>query len=130
MEEFSAAFRKTFIYIVLWGFMTCGWAYLAGRVATGNGLVLGIAASILCCLHLYYQVKRCAGMPPQMAAAYVQAGWIVRLSLVLVVFVISVLLPQISFIAALAGFFSLQLILLLGAVIQIIRGTTNKKQLH
>lgn len=121
MTSFTAIFKKTFRYSFLWGVLTSGWAYMSGGIHIGNGMVLGTLASLCCLIHLYYQMKRCAAMSPPMAAAYIQAGWVVRLSAVLVVFVISVLLPQISFIAALAGYFSLQLLWIIGSGVLLIK---------
>ena len=126
MQDFAAIYKKTFLYIIAWGLFTTGTAFLAGRLSVGYGLLLGTLASILCFLHLAYQVNKCAGMPPDMAAAYVQAGWLVRLSIVLLVLVLSILLPQVSFVAAIAGFFTLQIVLILGAFIHLLKDTLVK----
>ncbi|MCX7780485.1 MAG: ATP synthase subunit I [Negativicutes bacterium] len=123
MQEYAAAFKQNLLYLVFWGIISSALAYASGRPTVGNGLAIGNLAALLCFFHLYHQVSRCAQMSPPMGAAYVQAGWLVRLSLIVLVFIISALVPDISFLAALAGFFSLQAIWIFGAVVKLFRSS-------
>lgn len=90
---------------------------LAGFSRLAPGFMVGVAAGMSNGLLLSYQLKKSAALPPEQAVASVQSGWIVRLSAAVLLLALSVLFAQIHFLAALAGFFLFQTLLVVRAVI-------------
>ena len=114
MEGFNLP--RTLLIILGWGAFMAGAAYLDGRYTIGNGLLLGALTGAISFVQLQFQIKKSAKMDPVRAAAYIQAGWLLRLLLVVAVLIVSVLMPEVSFVAALTGFFIIWFALL-GAIV-------------
>lgn len=114
MEGFNLP--RTLLLILGWGAFMAGAAYLDGRTTIGNGLLAGALTGAISFVQLHFQIKKSAKMQPDRAAAYIQAGWLLRLLLIVAVLIVSILMPQVSFMAALAGFFMIWFALL-GAIV-------------
>lgn len=98
---------------------------MAGFSRLAPGFMLGVAAGMSNGLLLSHQLKKSAALPPERAVASVQSGWIVRLSVAVLLLILSVLFAQINFLAALAGFFLFQTLLVVRAVIFYFRSFPN-----
>ena len=115
-QDFAVEIKRTLLQMVGWGVFTIISAGLMGFDFLILGLVVGNVASIIYFLLMGYRVKRAAQLPPEKAIASMRAGWLVRLAFIVLVLVLSLHLPQISFGAAAVGLFSLQFVIFFNAV--------------
>ena len=92
------------------------------------GFALGTAFSMANCTMLGKQLKRAADLPVDKAVAQIQAGWLARLSLAVVLLALSSRFAEINFLAAVAGFFLFQLVLVSMAVCAFARGWSKHRQ--
>ncbi|HWR38017.1 MAG TPA: ATP synthase subunit I [Patescibacteria group bacterium] len=114
--DFAVEVKRTLLQIVGWGIFTIVGAWITGYVFLILGLVVGNVASIIYFLLMGYRVRQSSLLPPAKAIASMRSGWLVRLSFVVLVLILSVRLPQISFGAAVLGLFSLQIVIFFNAV--------------
>lgn len=121
MEEFAIEVRRTLRYMALLTAVEAIGAGLAGRAAAVAGLLLGAAGSAAYFLLMSYRVRRAAEMPPAKAVAYTRAGWLLRLSFIVLILILALNIRQVSFPAALLGLFSLQIVLIGNAVATVAR---------
>ncbi len=121
MEEFITKARCTLGQMALWGLATFVAAFLAGRADLIPGLALGTLTSVIYFLLMCYRVKKMADLPPARAVLYVRTGWLLRLLFISLMLVVSLHVPGVSFLAAVGGLFTLQIVLLLKAVVFVIR---------
>lgn len=122
MQEFLIEVRKTLVHMVLWAVFLVGGAWTGGKTELVPGLLLGITASILYFLLMCHRVNKSADMPPAKAVSYMRAGWLIRLSFVVAVLIVSIKIPSVNFMAAVVGLFSLQIVLYANAVIIVVKG--------
>jgi hypothetical protein len=102
--------------------------FLTDRSHLVVGFVLGLAASMFNCILLGRQLKKTAELPMEKAIAQVQTGWFVRLFLAILLLALSALFAEINFLAALAGFFVFQIVLVLRAAFAFMRGWPKDRQ--
>lgn len=126
MQEFVAEIKKTAAGMCALLLVMAGCAWLLGHVDYIPGLLLGNATSILYYLFICHRVKKSAGLTVPKAIAYMRTGWLVRLSFVVLMLVLSLKIPMIHFGAAVAGLFSLQIVLFFKAVLLISKNFTSK----
>lgn len=119
MEDFTIQVRRTLLQMALLVTVEAIVAALAGRAAVIPGLVLGAAGSCVYFLLMGYRVRRAAELPPDKAVAYTRAGWIVRLSFIVLILVLSLNIRQVNFPAAVLGLFTLQIVLIVNAILTV-----------
>ena len=117
MQDFALEIRRTLYQLAIWAIVTSVGAYLAGYAHWIPGLLTGVTASALYFLQLCYRVRKSADMPISKAVTYMRVGWLLRLGFILLVLIISIHTAVINFWAAVAGLFSLQMIMILNAIL-------------
>lgn len=122
MQEFLIEIRRTLIQLLLWAVFLVVGAWTGGKADLIPGLILGITASILYFLLMCHRVNKSSGMSPAKAVSYMRAGWLIRLSFVVAVLIVSIKIPSVNFMAAVVGLFSLQIVLYANAVIIVVKG--------
>lgn len=116
-----------------WGLVVVLGGCLAGRQHLLPGFGLGFLASISYYLLLSLRVRKLVDVPPEKTAAYMRMGWIVRLSLIILVLILALNMPGIDFLSTVIGLFSFQFvmvvqtILLVAAELRKVRAGLNKK---
>lgn len=94
----------------------CSWQQV--REAVLVSYLLGAVCSLCYVLILYRQMKSCINLPKEEFIAHLHVGRIARFGLVLVLFTVSRLWPQVQFPAALAGFFCFHTVMLVYGMFQ------------
>lgn len=94
--------------MALWVAAVCGGLGWSGYTALLPGFLLGVAASIAYVYMLYRQLQDSLEQT-ETTESDLRSGWFARMLLVLFLLVISRMAEEISFPAALFGFFSFQL---------------------
>jgi hypothetical protein len=126
MQEFTIQVKRTLWQMAALLALLTGCAWLTGHAAALPGLFLGGVASALYFLLMSYRVRRSAVLPPEKAVAYMRSGWLVRLSFVVLVLILSLKIRQIDFAAAVVGLFSLQIVVFFNAVLIVARSFFSK----
>lgn len=126
MQEFTIQVKQTLIQMAVLLAVLSGAFCLSGHLAAIPGLLLGGVASVVYFLLMGYRVRRSAAMTPEKAVAYMRMGWLVRLSFVVLILVLSLKIPQINFAAAVLGLFLLQIVAILNAVLIVARSYFRK----
>ncbi len=114
--------------MVLWGAVLCLVLYMFGYSGVVPGLAAGIAASMANGLLLSHQLKKSAQLPMHKAVSYIQAGWLVRLLLVIALLILSVLVAEINFLAALAGFFMFQAVMIVKPIVAYVGDSMSRRK--
>lgn len=127
MQEYTREMRRTFLQMMAWGIFICGTAYFTGNGWRVPGLVLGIGSSILYFLLLWYRVLKSTDMPVHKAILYMRIGWLIRVIFVIMALFLSLKLPNIDFVAAVVGLFTLQIVIVGNAVIFVVKNLLNSK---
>lgn len=127
MQDFALEIKRTLYQLAIWAIVTSLGAYLAGYPQWIPGLLTGVAASMLYFLQLCYRVRKSADMPISKAVTYMRIGWLLRLGFILLILIISVHTAWINFWAAVAGLFSLQMIMTLNAVLSAWKSKQQQK---
>ena len=117
MQDYVIEIKRTLLQMSVWGIFVCSSAYFIGDVWRIPGLVLGVITSMIYFLLMCYRVNQSASMPVHKALIYMRIGWLIRLSFVILMLVLSVKIPAIDFWSAVVGLFTLQVILFLNAVV-------------
>ncbi len=126
MQQFIGEIQRTLLYILGWGTFLLIGSWTSGKTGMIPGLILGLSGSIVYYLLMCYRVKKSAAMAPAQAVSYMRAGWLIRLSLVVAVLIVSLKVPGIEFMAAVVGLFSLQIVLYSQALITVVKGILRK----
>ena len=71
-------------------------------------------------------MKKSIELPVAKAVSSMRTGWLIRLSFIVLMFVLAARLQQINLWSAVAGLFSLHAVLLFNAVVFIIRGIARQ----
>jgi hypothetical protein len=121
MQEFALEVKQTLWHLAIGGLLIATGAWLAGYPWLIPGLLVGVTASALYFLQLGYRTRKSADMPAPKAVTYMRAGWLLRMGFILLVLLVSIAIPQINFWAAVAGLFSLQVILIMNAVVTVLK---------
>lgn len=126
MQEFTVQVKRTLCQMAALLAVLAAGAWLTGRAAAIPGLLLGGAASAVYFLLMGYRVRRSAALPPERAVTYMRTGWLVRLSFVVLILILSLKVPQIDFVAAVVGLFSLQAVVIFDAIFTVARSFFRK----
>lgn len=132
MQEYRWEVKRILMQIVLWSIALCSGAYAAGYGSWLPGLAIGTATSAVYFLFMSCRVRKSVELPPRKAIFYMRVGWVIRLTFILLMLILSVQVPVIHFWAAVAGLFSLQAVLLLNGgmlILKSILGSTGKYRL-
>lgn len=117
MQEYFSHVRRVSLYMTAWGGLWTSGAFAAGQTQLVGGLLVGTVASLIYFWLMSYRVRRSAVVPPAKAVGYMRSGWLVRLSFILLVLALCVKIPGLNFPAAVVGLFSLQVAVLLDALV-------------
>lgn len=117
MQEYVVEIKKTIMQMIVWGILICASAYFTGNSEKIVGLTMGIFTSVIYFLLMGYRIKKSAEMPVNRALLYTKVGWLIRLSFIVAMLLLSIKLPGIDFWSAVFGLFTLQIILFLQAVV-------------
>jgi hypothetical protein len=126
MQEYIIEVKRTLVQMAVWGVATCGVAYVTGYSHMILGLTVGTVTSMIYFLLMCYRVHKSVNLPAARAVAYMRLGWLVRLSFVVLMLVLSVHIAQIHFGAAVVGLFSLNIIIICNAVVSVVTGILGK----
>lgn len=121
MQEYIVEVKRTLLQIVAWGFVVCGIAYFSNVSWRIPGLLLGMITSMIYFLLMCYRVKRSAEMSVPKAISYMRLGWLMRLSFIGLMLVLSIKIPFFDFISAVIGLFSLQVVIIGNAGVIIVK---------
>lgn len=116
MQDYVIEIKRTLLQIAAWGIFLCSSAYFIGYSWRIPGLVLGVITSMAYFLLMCYRVNQSASMPVHKALVYMRVGWLVRLSFVVLMLIVSLKIPIVDFWSAVVGLFTLQIILFLNAI--------------
>lgn len=122
MQEYIVEINRTLLQITAWGVILCATVYFSGLGWRIPGLVLGIITSMIYFLLMCYRVSKSANMSVPKAISYMQIGWLLRLSFVALMLLLSIKIPLFDFISAVVGLFSLQVVLIANASIIVVKG--------
>jgi hypothetical protein len=100
---------RLFIYMVAWIVLLSLLMALTGNSGLLPGFLLGAAGSACYVLMLYRQLRASLDKPSVPSESSLRSGWVARLFIVVVILAISRAVQEISFLAALFGFFSFQI---------------------
>ena len=115
MQEYVIEVKKTVLQIMVWAVIICSTAYFVGLGWRIPGLILGVITSIIYFLLMCYRVSKSANMSVPKAISYMRLGWLMRLSFVLLMLLLSIKVPIFDFVSAVIGLFSLQVIIVVNA---------------
>ena len=130
MQEYFIRIKQTVLQIVVLGTIICISAYYKGYTWCIPGFILGTFTSIMYFLLMCYRVYKAADMPAEQALSYMKLGWVLRLSFIVMMLLISLRVPVINFGSSVVGMFTLQMVMFLNALVIIIKSfliTTPKK---
>ena len=130
MQEYFIKIKITSLQIVAVGFIICISAYYTGYSWCIPGFILGIITSILYFLLMCYRIYKAVDMPAQQALSYMKLGWVLRLSFIVMMLLISLRVPMINFGSSVVGMFTLQIVMFLNSLVLIIKSfliTSPKK---
>jgi hypothetical protein len=119
MQEFFIEIKKMLAGIGVLLLLMISISAFSGHTELILGFTFGTFASAVYYLFICYRVRKSAGLPAAKAIAYMRTGWLVRLFFVVIVLILSLKIPYIHFGAAVAGLFSLQIVLFVKAVVLI-----------
>ncbi len=122
MQEFVIEVRRTLIHMLVWAAFVIVSAWTGGKTDLILGLILGITGSILYFLLMCYRIRKSADMSKEKAVTYMRVGWLIRLSFIVAILIVSLKVPSVNFLAAVVGLFSLQIILYGKAVLTVVQG--------
>ena len=121
MQEYIVEVKRTLLQIIAWGIFVCASAYFTGSGWRIPGLILGMLTSMIYFLLMCYRVKKSADMSVPKAISYMRLGWLLRLSFVAIMLVLSIKIPIFDFLSAVIGLFSLQVVIIGNAGIIIMK---------
>lgn len=112
MQEYIVEVKRTLLQIIAWGALLCGIAYFTGFGWRIPGLILGMITSMIYFLLMCYRIGKSAEMSVPKAISYMRLGWLLRLSFVAIMLVLSIKIPLFDFLSAVIGLFSLQAVII------------------
>lgn len=121
MQEYIVEVKRTLLQIIAWGIIVCTATYFSGFCWRIPGLLLGMLTSMVYFLLMCYRVGKSADMSVPKAISYMRLGWLMRLSFVALMLIISLKIPLFDFISAVVGLFSLQVVIIGNAGIIIMK---------
>ncbi len=127
MSEYVTYIKKTIIKLFIWCLVVSSILVLTAEVNNIVGFILGSVASILYFLLMAYRIKNSAEMPVDKAVNYMRIGWLLRLTFLIITLILSVKMPQVNFLFAILGVFSLQIVLTINSVMVVVKATIINK---
>jgi len=121
MHEYVIEVKRTLLQITAWAVMICGVAYFSGLSWRIPGLVLGVVTSMIYFLLLCYRVNNSATMSVPKAISYMRLGWLMRLSFISLMLLLSIKIPLFDFLSAVVGLLSLQVVMIANASMVVIK---------
>lgn len=115
-DNYAVQVRQTLVHLAVWVLLITVGALASSKMFFIPGLLLGWSGSVIYFLLMCRRVKKSAELPLGQAVSTMRSGWLIRLSFIISLLVVSVYVPEIDFLAAVVGLFSLHIILMLNAV--------------
>ena len=100
---------------------------LAGQGDELPGLLLGMGASYSYLGLLVLRVNRSLSLPVTQAIGSMRIGWLIRLTFILLILILSVKVPMFHFVSAVVGLFSLHIAMVVTACLFILKHQFNGK---
>jgi len=115
MQAYVVEIKKKLLQMIAWGSVMCTLVYIAGAGWRLPGLILGIATSMIYFLLMGYRIHKSADMSVNEGIAYMQIGWLIRLSFVVTMLLLSIKIPIFDFVSAVIGLFCIQVVMIANA---------------
>jgi hypothetical protein len=128
MNEYILLLKRILIHLLTWIALFIAILYGVGYTHWIMGFLVGAGASVIYFMLMSYRIFNSFALGRSRAVAYMRAGWIIRLSFVVLVLIFSLQVPGIHFLAAVVGLFSLQFIIVLEAAHFVSRHYISKEQ--
>lgn len=119
--------RFIFVGLAVWSILLIVCTLLAGQGDELPGLLLGMAASYIYFTLLVLRVNHSVIMPVTKAIGSMRIGWLIRLTFIMLILVLSMKLPTFHFVAAVVGLFSLHIIMVFAACLFILKHQFYRK---
>lgn len=126
-DEYDLQIKHTFLQICILAVFLVACACFLGRGAAVPGLLWGITASMVNFSMMAYRIKRCADMSPDKAISYIRRGGLVRFGFILLALVLALKIRQIEFPAAAIGLLSLQMVIVINAVVAVSKSLFKRR---
>jgi len=120
--------KKIVLQITVWGAMICCIAYFSGLSWRIPGFLLGLVTSIIYFLLMCYRVGNSATMTVPKAISYMRLGWLMRLSFISLMLLLSIKIEFFDFISAAVGLFSLQIVMTANASLFVIKSFLSQSR--
>jgi hypothetical protein len=117
----------TFGVVAVGSILLIACTFLAGRSDEIPGLILGMGASYSYFALLLLRVNRSLSLPVAQAIGSMRIGWLIRLTFILLILILSVKVPMFHFAAAVVGLFSLHIIMVFTACLFILKHQFYRK---
>lgn len=104
------------VKLCVWTLFLIVSAFISGLPEKIPGLLLGVVTSAVYLVLMAKRVEKSAGLPVSSAVFSMRVGWVLRLSFIVMMLIVSLKVPGIDFIAAVVGLFSLHIIMLFSVV--------------
>jgi hypothetical protein len=121
MQEYMVEVKRTLLQITAWGIVICATAYFSNLSSRIPGLVLGMITSMIYFLLMCYRVEKSADMSVAKAISYMRLGWLMRLSFIALMLILSIKVPIFDFISSVVGLFSLHVVIIGNAGVLIVK---------
>lgn len=121
-DNYTGQVRRILLHLLAWGLFVGISAFVSGKTFLIPGLATGWTSSVVYFLLMCHRVKKSAALPPEKAVAAMRTGWLLRYGFMIAMLVLSIRVPGIDFWAAVAGLFSLHIVLFLHAVSIVVAG--------
>ncbi len=119
--------RLTLVGLAAWSALLIACTWLAGQGDELPGLILGMTASYTYFALLVLRVKRSATLPVTKAIRSMRIGWLIRLTFILLILILSIKIPTFHFVAAVVGLFSLHIVMVFAACLFILKHQFYRK---
>jgi len=118
--------------VILFGLAVGSVVLIAGAWLTGfsselPGLVLGMGASYIYFILLILRVNHSVTLPATKAISSMRIGWLIRLTFILLILILSFKIPGFHFAAAVVGLFSLHIVMVLAACLYVLKHRLYRK---
>lgn len=126
MNEYIGLLKRILSHLLMWIVLVAAVLYGTDHQNWILGFIVGAGASIVYFILMSYRILKSLEVMPSKAVSYMRAGWLIRLIFVILVLILALKIPDIHFLAAIVGLFSLQFIIVLEAALFVSRHYTSK----
>ena len=119
--------RLIFGALASWSVLLIAGTWFIGLGKEIPGLLLGMAASYIYFVLLVLRVKHSVTLPVTKAIGSMRIGWLIRLSFILLILILSIKLPMFHFVAAVVGLFSLHIVMVFTACLFVLKHQFYRK---